>query len=198
MAAVTSDQELWGRAGAGDGDAFGELFDRHCDAIYNYLFRRTGDWSVAEDLTSVVFLEAWRRRRDLRLESASALPWLFGVATNVVRNERRSRRRHRVALARLPKERAELDIAERVIDRVESEQTMREALALLVRLPKEQQDVFALCGWSELSYEAAALALGIPVGTVRSRLSRARARLAELVVANGLEASRGATDARVA
>jgi RNA polymerase sigma-70 factor, ECF subfamily len=55
---------------------FGRLFERHGRAVYNYCFRRTADWSAAEDLTSVVFLEAWRRRKDLRLDGDSLLPWL--------------------------------------------------------------------------------------------------------------------------
>src|SRR2546421_12655149 len=100
-----SDSELWSRGTAGDSDAFGLIFDRHAKAIYNYCFRRTADWALAEDLTSVAFLEAWRRRAEVRLEADSALPWLYGVAANVLRNQRRSLRRHRAALARLPAER---------------------------------------------------------------------------------------------
>ena len=64
---------LWQRAVAGDPDSFGELFERHSRSVYNYCFRRTGSWSQAEDLTSVVFLEAWRRRSDVRLEHERAL-----------------------------------------------------------------------------------------------------------------------------
>jgi DNA-directed RNA polymerase specialized sigma24 family protein len=76
---------LWARSRLGDTDAFGLLFERHARAIYNYCFRRTGDWAVAEDLLSVVFLEAWRRRNK-DLPEGKVLPWLFGIATNVVRN----------------------------------------------------------------------------------------------------------------
>lgn len=57
----TSDRELWARAVDGDREAFGQIFDRHGKTVYNYLFRRTADWSEAEDLTSTVFLHAWRR-----------------------------------------------------------------------------------------------------------------------------------------
>jgi DNA-directed RNA polymerase specialized sigma24 family protein len=73
--------------------------------VYNYCFRRIGDWSQAEELTSIVFFEAWRRRKNVRLEYENALPWLLGVATNVLRNVRRSQRRHRAALKRMPRER---------------------------------------------------------------------------------------------
>ncbi len=93
------DSILWARSRAGDADAFGLLFERHAKAIYNYCFRRTGDWALAEDLLSVVFLEAWRRRRK-ELEPGKVLPWLYGIATNVVRNQRRSQRRFAGALRR--------------------------------------------------------------------------------------------------
>src|SRR5665811_775431 len=95
------DRDLWRKA-LEDPEAFGEIFARHAKPVYNYLFRRCGDWSTAEDLTSVVFLEAWRKRADVRLVHDSALPFLFGVATNVLRNRRRSERRYREALSRMP------------------------------------------------------------------------------------------------
>ena len=86
------DSILWARSRAGDADAFGLLFERHAKAIYNYCFRRLGDWAAAEDMLSIVFLEAWRRR-DKELPPDKVLPWLYGIATNVVRNRRRSERR---------------------------------------------------------------------------------------------------------
>jgi RNA polymerase sigma factor (sigma-70 family) len=156
--------------------SFGTLFERHGRAIYNYCFRRTGDWAAAEDLASVVFLEAWRKRPDIRLQDESLLPWLYGVATNVLRNRSRSLRRYRSALERLPRG-SEADFADDVAERLDDERQMRSILVAFQALPKRDQDVLALCVWSELSYEQAAVALDVPVGTVRSRLSRARARL---------------------
>jgi RNA polymerase sigma-70 factor, ECF subfamily len=173
------DSVLWSRARSGDSDAFGMLFERHGRTIYNYCFRRVGSWAVAEDLVSIVFLEAWRRV-DKQLPSGKELPWLFGIATNVVRNRRRSERRHAAALSRVPRPTAEPSFADDSDERVDDEELMARALVLLARLPRREQEVFALCAWSELSYEDAAVALRIPVGTVRSRLSRARARLREL------------------
>jgi RNA polymerase sigma factor (sigma-70 family) len=155
---------------------FGTLFERHGRAIYNYCFRRTADWAAAEDLASVVFLEAWRKRRDIRLQDGSVLPWLYGVATNVLRNRSRSLRRHRRALERLPRGH-EQDFADDAAERLDDERQMRTILVAFQALPKRDQDVLSLCVWSELSYEEAAVALDVPVGTVRSRLSRARARL---------------------
>jgi RNA polymerase sigma-70 factor, ECF subfamily len=183
---VEQDDLLWWSARSGDAEAFATLFERHAKAIYNYCFRRVGDWSAAEDLLSVVFLEAWRRR-DVELPPGKVLPWLYGIATNVVRNRRRSERRYRAALARVPAPRPENDFGDDVALRVDDERRIRDALALLKTLPRGQQDVFVLCGWGDLSYEDAAFALGVPVGTVRSRLSRARRLLEELDPPRGHE-----------
>jgi RNA polymerase sigma factor (sigma-70 family) len=183
---VENDDLLWWSARNGDADAFTALFERHAKTIYNYCFRRVGDWSAAEDLLSVVFLEAWRRR-DKELPPGKVLPWLYGIATNVVRNRRRSERRYRAALARVPAARPENDFGDDADLRLDDERRMRDALALLKTLPRGQQDVFVLCAWADLSYEDAAFALGVPVGTVRSRLSRARRSLEELDAARGHE-----------
>jgi RNA polymerase sigma-70 factor (ECF subfamily) len=183
---------LWSRSRAGDADAFGLLFERHAKAVYNFCFRRVGDWAVAEDLLSIVFLEAWRHR-DKELPPDKVLPWLYGIATNVVRNRRRSERRFAAALSRVPKPDSEPSLGELSDVRIDDERQMGRVLALVRRLPKHEQDVFALCVWSELSYEDAALALAVPIGTVRSRLSRARARLRELDPAFGHEEGERAT-----
>ena len=174
-----TDAALWQRAAAGDTAAFGTIFERHATTVYNYCFRRTGNWAQAEELTAIVFLEAWRRRTQVQLERDEAIPWLLGVATNVLRNLRRSQRRHGAALERLPRERV-ADFTADVDARLDDERQMRATLRALDKLQRSDQDVLALCVWEELTYEQAALALGIPVGTVRSRLSRARARLREL------------------
>ena len=183
-----SDRVLWEQARKGDGSAFGVLFERHAGRIYNYYFRRTADWALAEDLTSTAFLLAWRSRGRAPLQAESALPLLFGIATNVLRNQRRSRRRGREAFARLPLERAEEpDFAEDASTRLDDEAAMRQLLRLFARLPRREQDVVALCDWSGLSYEDTALALDIPIGTVRSRLARGRRRLRELASTSGPE-----------
>ena len=181
-----TDAALWQRAVAGETAAFGTIFERHARTVYNFCFRRTGDWAQAEELTAIVFLEAWRRRAQVELERDDALPWLLGVATNVLRNLRRSQRRHRAALERLPRERV-ADFAVDVDERLDDERQMRAVLRALQKLPRADQDVLALCVWEELTYEQAALALGVPVGTVRSRLSRARDRLRELTSDPGHE-----------
>jgi RNA polymerase sigma-70 factor (ECF subfamily) len=174
---------LWQRSGAGDLEAFGSLFERHGTAIYNYLFRRTGNWTVAEDLLSIVFLEAWRRRSS-EVASDKVLPWLYGIATNVIRSRHRAERRYAAALHRLPRPESTSDFTDDSDARLDAEQRMRALLDQLAQLPKRDQDVLILCGWSGLSYEEAAFALDVPVGTVRSRLARARVRMRELTSAD--------------
>jgi RNA polymerase sigma-70 factor (ECF subfamily) len=175
---TVSDESLFRASARGEQAAFAELYERHARTIYNYLFRRLADWSEAEDLTAVVFLEAFRRRRDVVVVEGKLAPWLYGIATNVLRNRRRALRRHRALVERLASEprTAAPDIAART----EAATQMRLVLERVARLPRRQQDVVALCVWSGLSYEEAATALGVPVGTVRSRLARARAALVEL------------------
>jgi RNA polymerase sigma factor (sigma-70 family) len=177
-----TDESLWLRTAAGDPTGMGALFERHADTVYNHCFRRIGNWSTAEDLTSVVFLEAWRQRRRLRLSAAgSVLPWLLGIANNVMRNHTRALRRYERALARLPAAATEVDPADAAALRVDAELEMATILPAYRRLRQEEQDVLALCAWTGLSYEDASLALGVPVGTIRSRLSRARRHLRELL-----------------
>jgi RNA polymerase sigma factor (sigma-70 family) len=184
----SSDRVLWYRARDGDVAAFGVLFERHAGRIYNYCFRRTADWALAEDLTSATFLVAWRSLGREPLEAESALPLLYGIATNVVRNRRRSLKRGQDAFRRLPLPRVEEpDFADEAATRLDDQAAMRALLGLFSRLPRREQDVLALCGWSGLSYEEAAFALGIPIGTVRSRLARGRRRLRELDFASGPE-----------
>jgi RNA polymerase sigma factor (sigma-70 family) len=178
------ERELVDGLHADDPGALAALFERHGDRIYNHCFRHLADWSAAEDATSTVFLEVWRHRQRVQLHDGSALPWLYGVATNVCRTAGRSRRRHLRAVSRLPEPAAEPDHADRVTDRLGSEARMRAVLAQIDALPRHEREVLALVAWAGLSYEQAAAALDVPVGTVRSRLSRARARLARLTEEN--------------
>jgi RNA polymerase sigma factor (sigma-70 family) len=174
-----SDESLLQASANGDEQAFSELYERHARTIYNYLFRRLGDWSEAEDLTAVVFLEAFRRRSEVVVVEGRLLPWLYGIATNVLRNRRRAMWRNRRLVAQLARQPG-TDVSPDVAARSEAAEQMRSVLQRIAKLPRQQQDVVSLCVWSGLSYEEAAAALGVPVGTVRSRLSRARASLDSL------------------
>jgi len=163
----------------GERDALAALFEQYADRLYNHCFRRLGDYADAEDAVSTVFLTVWNRRQRIQLHEGSPAPWLFGVATNVCRNLERGRRRHLrvVAKAGSVDHGDSPDPAERVTDRLADEQRMRALLDQIRTLSRGEQDVLALVVWSGLSYTDAAAALDIPVGTVRSRLARARARL---------------------
>ncbi|WUI00568.1 RNA polymerase sigma factor [Spirillospora sp. NBC_00431] len=165
----------------GDAEAFGGLFDEHARRVYNHAFRLTGNWSVAEEVLSVTFLEAWRLRQRIDRDGGSLLPWLLGIATNVARNVRRAARRHEQALARLPPAETVPDLAESVSERMADAEELAAVRTALAKLPLNQREVFALHVWAELSYAETAQALGVPVGTVRSRLSRARKELARQV-----------------
>jgi RNA polymerase sigma factor (sigma-70 family) len=159
-------------------DAFAELYDELAAELLRYLWRRCGDRAQAEDLLSVVFLEAWRRRAALR-PGAPARPWLYGIATNVLRNHHRALRRHRAALQRIAAAAGPAS-APGADEQAAVQRRLAEALGALRALPRREQDVVALCAWAQLSYEEAAAALCVPVGTVRSRLSRARRRLGDV------------------
>lgn len=171
-----SDRELWDLAARGDPGAFGVLFDRHSRAVYNHCFRLTASWAAAEDLTSTVFLIAWRKRGGLPAD-AGVLPWRLGTATNAARSERRSTARRLRLAGRVPPGADTADHADDVAGRVDDERRMAAVRRELTRLSRGERDVLALCVWSGLSYAEAAAALGVAEASVRSRMSRARAKL---------------------
>lgn len=174
---------LRARLRAGDRDAFGVLFDEYAHAVYNLGFRLTGNWSVAEEVVSLTFLEAWRLRDRIDPGGEPLQPWLLGIAVNVSRNLARASRRHQAALGRLPPSPPVPDFAEELAGRLDDAARLREVGKALGTLRRGEREVIALCVWSELDYATAARALGVPVGTVRSRLSRARRKLRKLVPA---------------
>ncbi|MEU8778033.1 RNA polymerase sigma factor [Streptomyces sp. NPDC048606] len=162
-----------------DHQLFADLYAAHARAVYAHAVRMTGDPAGAEDVVSLTFLEAWRLRDSLD-GVAYERAWLFGIATNVIRNTRRAARRHREAMARLPPSDAVPDFADAVVSRIADSDRAGAALAALDRLRRADREVLLLSVWSGLSHEEVARACGVAVGTVRSRLSRARARLAKL------------------
>ena len=172
---------LRARIRAGDPDAFGLIFDEYARAVYNLGFRLTANWSAAEEVVSLTFLEAWRLRARIDPGGESLQPWLLGIAVNVCRNLARASRRHQAALSRIPPPPAVPDFAEDLAGRLDDAARLRLVAKALAALRRSEREVIALCVWSELDYATAATALGVPVGTVRSRLSRARRRLQKLV-----------------
>ena len=175
-AASLSANGLTAELRAGSRTAMATVFRTHLDAVYNYCYRRTGSWSAAEDLTSTVFLEVWKNRRRIVELDGTVLPWLYGVAANVCRNHLRSQRRGALALARLPAPELSHHDAD-VVDQLHTDRRAGQLRDRLSQLPMADQDVFVLVCWEELSYAQAAIALAIPIGTVRSRLARVRRTL---------------------
>ena len=162
-----SDLADWELALHGNGEAFARIFDVHRDRVFRHSLRLVDSWADADDAVVVAFLELWRRRRSVRLVDGSVLPWLLVTATNACRNISRSSRRYRALLDRLPAPGPAPDLSE-------YDPAVREAFRTL---PRQHQEVLALCVLDGFSEADAARLLGIPVGTVKSRLSRARRRL---------------------
>jgi len=148
-------------------EAFGAIFDRHFAAIHRYLARRIGR-ERADDVAAQTFTVAFERRASFRLDSSDARPWLYGIATKLLANHRRSEQRLLETIARLG---AQPPAAS---DAGDSDWELAGALA---RLQSEQRDALLLHVWGELTYEQVAQSLAIPLGTVRSRIARARAAL---------------------
>jgi RNA polymerase sigma factor (sigma-70 family) len=163
----------WSAAIAGDGEAFGRIFDRHRERLERHCRRLVPSREDADDAVAITFLEAWRKRDRVRFVDDSMLPWLLVTATNASRNVSRSARRHRALLARLPAEPAARDHAERFEG--------SDAVDALRRLSIADQRIITLCVLEGLSEREATQVLGIPSGTVKSRLSRAKTRLARHV-----------------
>jgi RNA polymerase sigma-70 factor (ECF subfamily) len=163
---------------------FALIFDRHYDAIRRYLARRLGG-ALAEDLTATVFLKALESRHRFRASASSAAPWLYGIASNLLRRHARTELRRLRAYGRLPRgEAVELDTGA-VADRADAASSAPKVYAALAALQETERTTLLLVAWADLSYEEVAVALDIPVGTVRSRLHRARRRLRELLGAIG-------------
>jgi RNA polymerase sigma factor (sigma-70 family) len=171
-AAFSTDTELMTRS-VGEPDLFAGLFDRHAATVHRYLGRRVG--VLADDLLSETFLIAFRRRAAYRPEQVEVRPWLIGIATNLVHGHVRSEQRRYRALARAAAEPAPTggDPGE-AIDRLDAQALRGPLAAALAGLKARDRDVLLLFAWGQLGYEEIATVLDVPVGTVRSRLHRAR------------------------
>lgn len=176
------DRDDWSQAQRGIGEGFGRIFDRHRDRVYRHVLRLVPVAADADDAVAIVFLEAWRRRDDARLVDGSLLPWLLVTATKITQNLQRSARRHRALLAKLPPEEHAFDHADHLDD--------GPASAALRELPLPDRHVITLCVLEGLTDREAALVLDLPVGTVKSRLSRAKRRLAAHVSPSSAPLSR--------
>lgn len=168
------------RRSLADAEAFAPVFDRHARAIHRYLSRRVGT-DIADDLTGETFLVAFDRREKYDTTYADALPWLYGIATKLLGRHRRRESGYWRAWARTGTDPVQECHADAVSRQVTAQNAAREIAGSLAALPAAQRDVLLLVAWQELEYEEVARALGIPIGTVRSRLHRARTRLKKAV-----------------
>jgi len=172
-----SEAQVWAAASAGDADAFGMMFDAHQARAHRHACRLVGDVTQAQDVTATAFLELWRRRSEVRMVDGSVLPWLLVTVTNVARNTRRSTRRYRALLDRLPHAEITRDTADEALDRLGVAGLAPGLAAGLVTLKPVDQALLSLVALEGYSIADAAKATGLTQGAAKTRLSRARAGL---------------------
>ncbi|MDH2430362.1 RNA polymerase sigma factor [Sphaerisporangium sp. TRM90804] len=156
-------------------ELFATVFDRHAGEIFQYVARRLGP-GPAEDVVAEVFLVAFRSRARYDRARPDARPWLYGMATNLTSQHRRAERRRIRAMSRVAADRPG-SFDDRSAERVTAEQLQPRLARVLSRLSPGERDLLLLVAWTDLSYEDVAQALGVPIGTVRSRLHRVRAKV---------------------
>ncbi|RSN66581.1 RNA polymerase sigma factor [Actinomadura sp. WAC 06369] len=157
-------------------ESFALLFDRYSAMLYRYVSRRLGP-QAAEDVVGETFLAAFGKRHRYDLSRPDARPWLFGIATKLVARHHRAEAARYRALRRAPVDGPAEGPAERVADGVTALAARPALAAALAALPRRDRDVLLLVAWGDLEYGQVAQALGVPVGTVRSRLFRARRKV---------------------
>lgn len=190
-----ADPDDWERLRAGDPTGLRAVYEEHVDAVFRFAFRRTASVASAEDVTQAVFASVWRQAGTGRLPALTlptARPLLLRIAHNEWRNLERSGRRRRALQDRLEHTGTPsvADHADDVASRVDDERRMAEVRRALAALPSGQREAVELVLWEELSIAEAAHALGVAEGTVKSRVSRARKRLGEMLSPAGLEDER--------
>lgn len=166
-------------------ERFERVFDECFDAIHRFLRRRVGR-QLADDLAAETFMEAYRAwaRFD---RTRAPLPWLYGIATNTLRHHYRDEKRMLHAYYRTGIDPVLEDTESDLVQRLDASLESRRLARALADLRVEERDVLLLSAWGDLTYENIADALSVPIGTVRSRLSRARAKIRNSLLANGQE-----------
>lgn len=152
---------MWAAASAGDADAFGMVFDAYQARAYRHACRLVGDVTQAQDVTATAFLELWRRRSEVRMVDGSVLPWLLVTVTNVARNTRRSTRRYRALLDRLPHAEITRDTADEALDRLGVAGLAPGLAAGLATLKPVDQALLSLVALEGYSIADAAKATGL-------------------------------------
>lgn len=189
MGSVPSDAEVI-EASRSDPQRFALLFDRHFGTLHRYLRRRIGK-DLADELAAETFAQAFGSRHRYDSNHPDARPWLFGIAANLLRRHARTERRRLLAYARTGVDSISGSSEESADERLDALAAGPQIASALAGLPVGQREVLLLFAWADLSYEEMGQALGLPVGTVRSRLSRARSKLRELLADFGQGQSGG-------
>ncbi|WP_241980639.1 sigma-70 family RNA polymerase sigma factor [Cryobacterium sp. Hh11] len=164
------------RKSVGTPAVFAEVYDRHAPAVFRYAIGRVGQ-SHADDIMSETFLVAFNRRASFDLSVVDARPWLFGIATTLIRKHAQVEARAWKGLFADGAAAVPFDAIAAVGTRIDAEIAVKEIAAALRKMPARDRDALLLYAWSDLDYAGVAEALGIPMGTVRSRLNRARQTL---------------------
>jgi RNA polymerase sigma factor (sigma-70 family) len=172
---MLSDAELIS-ASVDDADQFGPIFDRHFTRVYAYLAGTAGALA-AESLTSEVFVIAFEARLSYVAMHGSALPWLFGIARNLRRSSQRKQHRGDLAFLRLDPPGRSQSPSDDIEQRLDAERLAPVLTNVLSKLSPDEREVLLLLAWGDLSYKEIASVVGAPIGTVQSRLGRARTRL---------------------
>ncbi|MER6942755.1 RNA polymerase sigma factor [Nonomuraea sp. NPDC000554] len=157
-------------------ERFAALFDRYYTQIHGYAERRLGR-SLGDDVAAETFLIAFDKRTHYDVSRADALPWLYGIASNLIARHRRAEVRQYRALARTGAAEFAEDHADRVAGELDAAARKGRLAAALAKVSSRDRDVLLLVAWAELTSEEAGRALGIPAGTARSRLHRARRKI---------------------
>jgi RNA polymerase sigma factor (sigma-70 family) len=163
-------------ASRADPERFAAIFDRHADEIHRYAARRLGGQAAA-DVASEVFLAAFRNRGRYQACQPDARPWLYGITAKVISQHLRAEGRRARLLAAAPAPPPADFPVDDMSDRITAERMRPVLFGVLAGLSPADRELVLLVAWADLSYEQAARALEIPVGTVRSRLHRVRAKI---------------------
>ena len=169
----SGDERLWSRSLAGEGEAFGVLYDRHRDRVFRHAYRLCGDSHDAEDIMATAFLALWRRRANVRIVEGSVLPWLLVTTTNAARNSGRAARRYRMLLSSLPR----ADVSNAAGDLYLQAEMDRDAARALGTLNDLDLHLVSLVVFEEHTIAAAASVLNLTPAAAKSRMHRARQRM---------------------
>ncbi|MGO4535974.1 RNA polymerase sigma factor [Leifsonia sp. 2MCAF36] len=192
-----SDAALWLEATTGTERSFAVLFDRYRTRVFRKAYAQLKSVHDAEDVVAMVFLEAWRSRSKVRIVDGSVLPWLLSVTSFVLLNQTRSSRRWRRLIAALPAAEEQADHADHVLERAGQSEKLSAIYAAMTTLTSQERSIIDLCVIEELPLATVAAVLDIPMGTVKSKLYRAREKVRRRIPSHLLPEAHGEFTARL-